>query len=50
MRSGLTRTTKVTTTESSINANDKLPGQDEQILGNTGEPQTEQLVPLCSNG
>lgn len=34
-RSGLTTT--ITTTESSINANDKLPGQDKRTLGNTGE-------------
>lgn len=47
MLSGLTTT--ITTTESSINAYDKLPGQDKQTLGNTGEPQPEQLVPLCSN-
>lgn len=48
MRSGLTTT--ITTTESSMNAYDKLPGQDKQTLGNTGESQPEKLVLLCSNG
>lgn len=48
MRSGLTTT--ITTTESSINAYDKLPVQDKQTLGNTGESQPEKLLPLSSNG